>query len=446
VVKKKRSIKKSKSGSEIEFFILNNEGYVIKDAKNFIKLVNRNYPELDVRPEAGKSMIEIGSYPSVNVLDTFVELLEKIKKLIEIADKNDYVLYPFGTYPGKITAEITKKRWYKEQEIIFGKEQARNAALCCGFHYHYTLPRGVFDFKTKFLRNMVNSKIKQSLIDSYNLSISMDPAITTFLQSSPFVQGRYLAKDSRLLIYRGGKKLGYMKGKYSKYQSFGGLPPYKQTLNDLMFSLKKRQEKWKELMLNRNLDPSWIIKKDNILAFTWNPIRINKIGTLEIRGADMNNPKYIMAMAALLKFVFRQVYRDFYRVLPSDIGLKEPFKVEGNVIHIPPHTHIRNVLQRESVYKGFASKEIRNYCKRFFNFAKQFVDKNYIPVLRPLQELLNKSRTVSDIIINDFKRAGYGINDKIPNNIAAEISLKNCSKMVKEFNEIEDEYYKAYSA
>ena len=164
----KRVLKKSKSGSEIEFFVLNNEGYMVKDAGKFIRLANKKYPELDVRPEAGKSMIEIGSYPSVNVMDIFIDLLEKTKKLMEVAHKYDYVLFPFGTYPGKTIPKITKNRWYKEQEIIFGKKESLNAALCCGFHYHYTLPKGVFDFKTKFLKNMVDSKIKQSLIDSYN--------------------------------------------------------------------------------------------------------------------------------------------------------------------------------------------------------------------------------------------------------------------------------------
>lgn len=443
--KKKKLLKKSKSGSEAEFFILNNEGYMVKEADKFIKLANKKYPKLDARPEAGQSMVEIGSYPSVNVMNSFLDLLEKIRKLIDIADKHDYVLFPLGTYPGKIKPEVTNKRWYKEQAIILGKEEYLNATLCCGFHYHYTLPKGIFDFKTNFLKDIVNSKIKESFIDSYNLAIAMDPAITTFLQSSPFTQGRYLAKDSRMLMYRGGKKLNYIKGKYGKYPMLGTLPPYKQTLNDLSFSLKKRQNKWKELMIKNNLDPSWLIKKDNILTFTWNPIKINKIGTLEIRSPDMNHPKYLMAMAALLKFVFRQIYRDFYRVIPSDIGLHEPFKIEGKVIHIPPHTHIRNKLQVYSAYDGFANKEMYNYCKRFFAFTKKFLDINYIPVVKPLQELLDKKQTVSDMMIRAFKRAGYSIKDKIPNSIAAEISLKSCKKMLKEVDETEAKWYRAYN-
>lgn len=443
MARKKRVLKKSKSGAEAEFFVLNNEGYVVNDAAKLIKLANKKYPELNLMREYGKSMVEVASYPSVNVLDISIDFLQKIKKLIRVADEHGYALLPFGTYPGKFNPEVTERRWYKEQEIILGKNESINAALVCGFHYHYTLPKGVFNSSTRFLKSAVNSKIKQSLIDSYNLSIAMDPAITTFMQSSPFVQGRYLAKDSRVLIYRGGKKLGYMKGEYSRHQSIGGLPPYKQTLNDLIFSLKKRQQKWKHLMIRHKLNPSWIIKKDNALVFTWNPIRINKIGTLEIRSADMNHPKYIIAMASLLKFVFRKLYRDFYRVLPSDIGLKEPFKMEGNLVHIPPHTYIRNFLQKESAYRGFASSDVFNYCKRFFNFAKRFLDVNYVDVVKPLQEMLKKKETVSDFIIKKFRRAGYSVDEQIPNNAAAEVALKSCMRL-KEVDETEAKLYMAY--
>ena len=75
-------------------------------------------------------------------------------------------------------------------------------------------------------------------------------------------------------------------------------------------------------------------------------------------------------MASLLKFVFRQIYRDFYTVLPSDIGRDEPFKVEGNVIHIPPHTHVRNYLQKESALKGMDSKDVYSCSNIYYKSFK----------------------------------------------------------------------------
>lgn len=440
----KRPLKKSKSGEEVEFFLLDNNGYMVNDADKLIKLVKRKYPELTIAAEAGQNMIETSSFPSVNVLHTFIDLMENIKMMIEAADANGYILYPNATYPGTVKPKITQMRKYKEQAILFGQERALQATLVCGFHYHYTLPRGVFNHQKKFLKDIKNSKLKQAMIDSYNLAIAFDPALTALLQSSPFIQGKYLAKDSRLLVYRGGKKLGYMQGKYARHQQLGGLPPYKQTLNDLQFSLIKRQKKWEEMMLKKKLDTKWIIKKSNILDFTWNPVRINKLGTLELRGMDMNHPKYIMAVSSLLKFVFRKIYRDFYKVIPSDIGLEEPFKVEGNIIHIPPHTHVRNFLQKESAYKGFNSKAVLNYTKRFYRFTRHFLDENYISVVKPLYELLDNKKTVSDMIIARLKRWGYGKEDTLPNDVAAESALKSCEKLLEEVDETEAKLYKAY--
>ncbi|MBD3164124.1 hypothetical protein GF323_02915 [Candidatus Woesearchaeota archaeon] len=439
-----KPLKKSKSGEEVEFFILDNRGHMVNEAPNLIRLGKRKYPELRLDKEAGQNMIETSSFPSVNVLRTFVFLMENIKKLIELADQHGYLIYPNATYPGRIEPKITQTPRYREQTMLFGEKRQKWAALICGFHYHYTLPKGVFDFQKRFLKESKNSKLKQALIDSYNLAISFDPVVTALLQSSPFVQGQYLAKDSRLLIYRGGRKLGFMEGKYAKHQQLGGLPPYKQTLNDLVFSLKKRQSRWKEMMEKKGLDPKKSIKGTNILDYTWNPIRINPLGTLELRGMDMNHPKYIMGVASLLKFVFRKVYRDFYKVIPSDVGLSEPFKIEGDIIHIPPHTHVRNHLQKESAYKGFDSDDIYSYTRRFYRFARHFLDSNYLPVVKPLYSLIEEKQTVSDRILKRLKRWGYSKEDNLPADIAAESALKSCEKLLKEVDETESKLYHAY--
>ena len=444
-MEKRKPLKKSMSGEEVEFFILDHDGYMANDALKLIDAAKKKYPDLRVDKEAGMSMIETCSFPSVNVLHTIIELLDKTKKLIEVADENERLLFPLGTYPGRFKPEIMPTKKYKQQLKLFGKVKAVQAAQACGFHYHYTLPRGVFDPKKKFLKESKNSKITRSMMDSYNLAIAFDPAITTLLQSSPFVQGRYLAKDSRLLIYRGGKKLGYMDGKYSDHQSLGGLPPYKSTLSDLTFSLRKRQEKWGDMLIKKNIDPDEAMKSTNVLNYTWNPVKINPLGTLELRMMDNNHPQYTMAMASMLKFVFRKLYRDFYTVIPSDVGLHEPFKVEGNVIHVPPHTYVRNHLQKESAYKGMDSKEIHNYTKRFYRFIRRFMDDNYVDLVKPLYHMIEEKETVSDVIIKRFKKLGYGKKDKIPNEDAAEVALKDCEKLLEEVDDTEEKLYKAYN-
>jgi hypothetical protein len=161
---------------------------------------------------------------------------------------------------------------------------------------------------------------------------------------------------------------------------------------------------------------------------------------------DMNHPKNVMAMASMLKFVFRKIYRDFYHVMPSDIGIDEPFKVEGNLIHVPPHTYVRNHLQKEAAYKGMDSKDVYYYCQRFYRFARQFIDDNYVPVVRPLLRMLDEKETVSDIIIKRVRKMGYKKDDPLPVDAAAESALKSCEKLLQEVDDTEEKLYKAYNA
>ena len=83
-----------------------------------------------------------------------------------------------------------------------------------------TLCRGEFLTQIHMLKMLTRSKIKDSVVNSYNMLIAADPALTCFMQSSPFYQGEYIGKDSRVIMYRGGKPLNNMKYFYANFQQF----------------------------------------------------------------------------------------------------------------------------------------------------------------------------------------------------------------------------------
>ncbi len=431
---KKAPLKKSLTGMEIELSTLNEKGEMIFEADKLIKKVKKENKNVDIVKECSKNMIEIRAYPSTKVSNTALDILNSLQVILEVAEKNDIVLFPHGTYPGKFVPKLRNDKWYQVKSAIIGRKAFLNAGLCFGYHNHYTLPKGVFDQKTKFLKNLVKSKIKETLIDSYNLSIAMDPVLITFLQSSPFVQGRFIAKDSRVVIYRGGKSLKYDEGLYSNLQYFGALPKYKHTLADLKLTLKSRYVQWKRLMTENGFNLNGITKQTNMLKFGWNPVIINRLGTLEQRGMDINHPKYIIGISMLLKLVLRKVQRDFLHVISSDIGINEPFKREGNILHIPPYAYLTNKLQMYAAYEGLENKEIVNLCRRFLNFAKSCTKKEYEPILKPIFDMFSQRTTVSDKIIKRFRKMGYGKKDIIPNKVCAEAALKSSNQL---FNEIE---------
>ncbi len=417
---------------------MDSKGRITPAADTIIKECKKIKKDMKIHKECGKSMVELASFPSVKVNNVALNIIRNFKLTRDVAEKNDLVLYPFSLYPMHFTPNMRSKRWYTIQEDILGKNKFKIGGKVTGFHYHYTLPRGVFDKKTKFLKPMLNSKVKQTLIDSYNLGIAIDPILIALLQSSPFYDNQYLAKDSRVLIYRGGGALKYPQGMYTGYTQYGGLPPYKQTLTDLIYSLKSRHERMKRILEKQGIPPTDISKYGKILDFCWGPVRINKLGTLEQRSADMNYMELIFAMSVLMKYAHKQVHQEFMRVIPSEFGLEEPFKLDGDHLLVPPHTHVRKYLQYHSAHEGLDNKDVYNYCNRFFKFAKQYADPKYDNLLKVVQTMLDEKKTTSDKMISYVKKKGYGLKEKIPDEVLREMCLDFSERGLKHLDKTEE--------
>ena len=323
-------LKRSMSGYETETFVLNNDGS-IDNSDLILKKAERK--KLDVKPECAKSMIEVLCLPHKKLSSTSTNLINNLIQLTELAEKNDQYLYPFATYPGTNKPVFRKKPWYTIKQKILGEKRFVNAGLCCGFHQHYALPRGMFNPKTKFLDYKINSKVKKTLLDSYNLLIAIDPILTCLLQSSPYTNNKYVAKDSRMVLYRGGKKLKYMKGLYATHQLFGALPPYKQTLHDLISTLTMRDKRWKQLLTKAGYNATKHTKENSRLDFCWNPVKVNPKGTLEYRGGDMNFLSMIFGVSTMMTFA------------PSSLA-----RIAAIMPAIPPPTHKTSASTISSAY------------------------------------------------------------------------------------------------
>lgn len=426
----KMPLKRSRSGYEIEFNIIDQNGDVNNDSKKIItecKKINKEFP---IEKEVGKNMVEITSLPFRKIQKTALYFLENIEVVENICLDNDLFLLPLGTYPGQFKEKSWKKKRYVYPANVIGPDKYYYYySHCFGFHYHYGLPWGVFDRKAKFLKKTIKSKVKKTLLDSYNFLIAADPVLTIFTQSSPFEGGKYYAKDTRMLFLRGGKKLKY-DGLYNKLQLLGGLPPYKQTLSDLIQTLNKKDKRMK-ILFEKTGAPQDFIKKKDKLDFVWNPVKVNQLGTLEQRGLDTNYPGICLGVSVMVKFILRAIQQEFYHVIPSDIGIEEPFKLEGNAIFIPSHSHTRNKMQYLSAYEGLKNKEMLNACSRFYKLARKLVYKEYIKPIKIIKNMIDKERTVSDMMINYVKRKGYDLDQKLPKELCRNIALLHSKKMIK---------------
>ncbi|MAE42427.1 hypothetical protein CMO93_01535 [Candidatus Woesearchaeota archaeon] len=423
-------LKSLKFGVEFELFTLDEQGRMIYNADKIMKKVKESAKQIDAVKECGKNMLEINSFPHTDIPDVMQKTLDDFELVLHCAEKENTVLYSYGTYPGEFMPKMNRDRGCKIKENIFGKNRFMIAARCIGLHCHYSLPWGVFDPVKKVIKHLVNSKNKQSMVNAYNLFIAMDPALITFAQSSPFYQGKHLGKDSRVIAYRGGDILKYPPGLYTNYPDFGMLQPYKVTGTDLLQIIKHRFDSWSDVLKKVDMNLKVFMKHGSILDTTWNPVKISSHGTIEQRGMDMCHPRLVIALATLIQYISKEVQEKFVQVLPSDIGLTEPFKKEGNVIYIPPHTHVRFDLQLKSAYNGMEDKLVHNYCKGLLKLAKLYIPKSKYPLIAPLEKMITEKKTVSDHILADARK--LGAKESISNKQAAELALKHSKDLFKE--------------
>lgn len=432
---KKRSLKRLTIGLEVEFFILDKNGKMIDKADyllNKMKKKNRN-PGSEIIKEVGKSMIEVGSYPHESSIDTMQALIKNIKSLLYTAEEEGLKICPLGTYPGKFTPKIRRDVRYKSQEMILGKKRFRKAGRACGFHLHSELPWGVFDKKKLKLKKLINSKNKESLVNAYNFLIAVDPAIATFMQSSPFYQGKYLGKDSRMIIYRGSQELEYPDSLYYNYPEFGGLPSYKHTGTNIIDLIEQKHKQWLKLLKEAGVKKNNIPDYKSVLDIGRAPVKVNSHGTLEQRGMDMNHLLIILSISVVLRRILRAIQDDHFKIISSDVAIKEPFKLEKKTIYIPPDIYVKNELQKACAYKGFSNEAIWYYCKRLLWLAKLLYKKERSDMFKNLEQMIEERKTVSDRIIEQAKKLGHNdLNKELPNDIAAQIALEHSKQLFQE--------------
>lgn len=420
---RKRPLKHPYIGLECEFMVLDSNGYISHAADKIIKEVK------SVKNECARNMLEIDAFHSRIITDTMQDMLERTQNLVDTMEKMGYNLYFYGTYPGKFDPSMRKHGTYGVKEKIFGAKKWKIAGRCIGFHCHYTLPKGMFDYISKHIKMMIKSKISQSLVGSYNMLIAMDPVFTTFAQSSPYYQGRLYGKDARMIFYRGSRILG-VEGLYTDYQDFGALPPYKHTLLDIVHLAEDRFREWSLLIKSLGINIKALALYGSVLDTNWTPVKINPHGTLEMRGMDMNRFEVLASLAVTMKFIIKHIHENYSFVVDSDVAIREPFKTEGDAIFIPPYSYVFNILQRDAALYGMDSPHVRLYCSRFLKLSAKTLPKDRKKFLKPLKKMIQNKRTVSDEIIIKAKKMGY--KHAVPKSAATELALRISGNIEKD--------------
>jgi len=424
-------IKKIKTGAELEFFVIDEYGKLVGNADKFIRLLSKHLdPRLvSVQTEVGKSMVELNFEPTEDLEQLYSNVVSCIESVYDILGHQGAMPLIMGTYPAKAKYVMRRKSWYLAQKKLLGRNMERTLKVS-GFHFHYTLPPRIVNKTTEHIEHLTYSESKDAFLNIYNFNIASDPALITLSQSSPYCDGEYIGKDSRVILYRdfsvdvGGK---HISGIYSGiFSELGGLPNYEFTLRDINWSANNRKELYIQLLRKANSKIGDAVFKSP-LAFMWGPIRVNKIGTLEYRGMDSSAPKYLFASASLMESVITKILKDGIRVLPSDIGIDEPFKLEGDLIYLPPFSYVKSIEVLSSIF-GFSNTRVRKYVKSLLNLTRKLGVDN--PFSGFVKDLLSSGKTSSDMILELVKKGGVDPNH--PDDDTLEfVSLKYAEELRK---------------
>ncbi|RLG18016.1 hypothetical protein DRN67_04650 [Candidatus Micrarchaeota archaeon] len=435
-------LKHPRFGLETEFLIVDEAGQPTNSADILLEACKNKRAGAYMHQEVSKCQIELGASPKRTVRRTTKGFLTTLNEIIEVAEDLDLRLLPLGAYPGKMVPKARKKEWYEMQAKMIGvKKWYGVLSRVCGFHFHYRLPKGTFDWNKWKLKRVLRSATARALVNQYNLLIAADPAIMTLTQSSPFYNGHYYCKDTRMALYRDVElEKPEIKGIHHDLSIIASLPRYEHTITDMNHRIDTRKQFWLDALKKSHPSMYKLAKKANPLRFYWGAVRINRAGTFEHRGMDINLISNLIGVSALLKGCLMAVESERLKIVPSEIGIRQPFRMEENKVYVPPFSYLKNHLQIDAIKQGMESSKIQDYCKRFYRFAIGFLDYPHDLALGSIKTMINDGKTVSDEMIKYVKKRGEKLDEEIDQGLCAELALRYAEELKHEIPKLLSHY------
>ena len=255
-------------GVEIEAQLIDKEsGNLVNIAEG---IINKYGDEERVKHELYLSTVEVTSSPALNTNDTYTELSQILKKVLEIAGQEGAGLisagsHPFALYEDQNITQVNPR--YQEFADSYGWAVLR--LLTFGMHVHVGM-----DSKEKAVA--VHDEIRKYL-----------PIVLALSTSSPFWRGR----DTELYCTR--------------LSVFQGLPNT---------GLPEPYQQWSEYEQSlQTLVEAGFIKPNVAYRQVWKDVRIHpEYGTVEIRIADsMPSLKDTVAVATLIQALCIKIGKDW---------------------------------------------------------------------------------------------------------------------------------------
>lgn len=358
-------------GLEQEFFLVEDSGLLSDRADEFLEQCGET-PDgkgsdlACVAPEFVKGLVEIYTPPVEDLAELEREYLGTLKAALRAARSLGLRLYPLGTYPLPFEPAMREEPDYEVQVRTVGPGRFAHAGRCAGTHLHLELPAGTVSADAG-ISAAAPAAARSEALNLYNLATALDPALVALTRSSPFYEGRVPGFSSRTVHYRGGAAFGW-EGVYTDLPQVGALLPYAESVEDLVRHQFDRYEAWLAAMDKAGVERSLFVEAGgDLLRPAWNPVRLNRQGTVELRGMDSNYPEVTLAAAALISASADRVRREGLEVRPVE-GARA-FELDGGTLHVPDFAYLGTDLLYAAVACAPLGPEVSRYLDSILDFA-----------------------------------------------------------------------------
>jgi gamma-glutamyl:cysteine ligase YbdK (ATP-grasp superfamily) len=397
-------------GLEQEFFLVDRKGAPRDLADLFLWECREAARAEGVDPqcfeaESVKGLVEITTPPSYGVVEMARHYLRNLDLALGVAAELGLALYPLGTYPLHISPAVRDDPGYKLKASIIGQGRFSHAGRCAGAHLHLELPAGTVwpDVKASLDATVA---AQRELLGVYNLATALDPALVALTRACPFYQGETVGFAARTVYYRG--ILGY-DGLYANLREVGGLSAYAGHAEDLIDQERARYRAWFAAMDRAGVERRLFASTGgNLHRASWNPVRLSRHGTVEIRSMDANFPEMVLAVCALIQGAAERVRRERLEVRPGrGVLALEP---DGDLLRVPTFSYLGGELLRATVSGGLLDPRIEAYVDSFVRFASPYLERPEL--VEPLGASGNYNNTECEILASFPHRSDYLTRDQ----------------------------------
>ncbi|CAA9581233.1 hypothetical protein AVDCRST_MAG81-3657 [uncultured Synechococcales cyanobacterium] len=360
-------------GLEQEFFLVDEAGVLSDRADEVLQRCQliaetEGYNPACFAPEWVKGIVEINTPPAHTIKELADAYLSHLAIALEAGKVLGLKLYPLSSYPLPVMPAMRDQLWYQVQVRTVGYERFLHAGRCTGTHLHLDLPQGTIDRRVG-VSYTASREARSELLNIYNLATALDAALIALSRACPFYEGKATGLAARTVFYRGGDRFGW-DGVYTKLQPVGGLQPYAEDIETLVEQQFSRYYAWLEAMDQAGVERHLFqAPGGGLLKAAWNPVRLNKIGTVELRQTDSNYPEVILAIATLVYNAADRVRQENLTVTP--VAGVQRFELDGNRLLVPEFHYLSGDLLSAAASEGISNAQVSGYVDSIRQFAIQ---------------------------------------------------------------------------